>query len=102
MWSRAPTMPSMCSLARGARIRQCARSCSTRWRRGCARNFEGPIMKHVTLPCGETVPALGQGTWNIGDDPATRREEIAALQHGMDLGMTLIDTAEMYGEGNSE
>jgi aldehyde reductase len=59
-------------------------------------------MKRITLPCGETVPALGQGTWNIGEDPATRKEELAALRHGMDLGMTLIDTAEMYGEGNSE
>jgi aldehyde reductase len=56
----------------------------------------------VRLPSGESVPALGQGTWNIGDDPAARREEIAALRLGIDLGMTLIDTAEMYGEGLSE
>jgi diketogulonate reductase-like aldo/keto reductase len=54
------------------------------------------------LPCGEGVPALGQGTWNIGDDPARRGEEIAALQRGVDLGLTLIDTAEMYGDGRSE
>src|SRR3954469_12074379 len=55
-----------------------------------------------TLPCGEAVPALGQGTWNIGDDPALRQEEIAALRHGLDLGLTLVDTAEMYGDGRSE
>src|SRR5688572_32010513 len=59
-------------------------------------------MKHVTLPCGESVPALGQGTWNMGDEPERRQEEIAALRRGIDLGMTLIDTAEMYGEGASE
>lgn len=59
-------------------------------------------MKHVTLPCGESVPALGQGTWNMGDEPARRHEEIAALRRGIELGMTLIDTAEMYGGGRSE
>jgi diketogulonate reductase-like aldo/keto reductase len=59
-------------------------------------------MHHVTLPCGERVPALGQGTWNIGDDPANRKEEIAALRLGLDLGLRLIDTAEMYGDGRSE
>ncbi|MES2784848.1 MAG: aldo/keto reductase [Pseudomonadota bacterium] len=59
-------------------------------------------MKQVTLPCGETVSALGQGTWRMGDDPARRHEEITCLRRGIDLGMTLIDTAEMYGEGLSE
>jgi diketogulonate reductase-like aldo/keto reductase len=59
-------------------------------------------MKHVVLPCGESVPALGQGTWNIGDDPSRRREEITTLQRGIELGLTLIDTAEMYGDGRSE
>ena len=59
-------------------------------------------MKHVVLPCGESLPALGQGTWNIGDDPARRRDEIATLQRGIELGLTLIDTAEMYGDGRSE
>ncbi|KIF71826.1 oxidoreductase [Streptomyces sp. AcH 505] len=56
----------------------------------------------VTLPSGVEVPALGQGTWRMGDDPARRAEEIAALRRGIDLGMTLIDTAEMYGSGASE
>ena len=59
-------------------------------------------MKTVTLPSGETVPALGQGTWNMGDSAVSRAEEIAALRCGLDLGLTLIDTAEMYGEGRSE
>jgi len=59
-------------------------------------------MKRVALPCGETVPALGQGTWQVGDDPGQRNEEIATLQRGIDLGLTLLDTAEMYGDGRSE
>ena len=59
-------------------------------------------MKRITLPCGESVPALGQGTWNIGDDARHSTEEIATLRHGLDLGLTLIDTAEMYGDGRSE
>lgn len=59
-------------------------------------------MKTVRLPGGEDVPALGLGTWMMGDDPGRRADEIAALRRGLDLGMTLIDTAEMYGEGASE
>ena len=59
-------------------------------------------MKTVTLPSGERVPALGQGTWNIGDSRSTRAAEIATLRRGIDLGLTLIDTAEMYGNGRSE
>src|SRR6267142_7284703 len=59
-------------------------------------------MKIVTLPSGEKLPALGQGTWNMGDNRETRREEISTLQLGLDLGLKLIDTAEMYGEGKAE
>ena len=59
-------------------------------------------MKTVALPSGENVPAFGLGTWNIGDSPATRAEEIATIRLGLDLGVTLIDTAEMYGDGRSE
>jgi diketogulonate reductase-like aldo/keto reductase len=59
-------------------------------------------MNTVTLPTGEQVPALGQGAWNIGDHRATRAAEIATLRRGIDLGLTLIDTAEMYGSGRSE
>lgn len=59
-------------------------------------------MKAVTLPAGERVPAFGLGTWYMGEDPAKRTEEIATLRLGLDLGATLIDTAEMYGEGLAE
>jgi len=51
---------------------------------------------------GRSRSRLGQGTWNIGDSPASRPAEIATLQRGIELGMTLIDTAEMYGSGRSE
>lgn len=53
-------------------------------------------IRRVTLPSGESVPALGQGTWHLGERPSKRQDEIAALRLGLDLGMTLIDTAEMY------
>jgi diketogulonate reductase-like aldo/keto reductase len=56
----------------------------------------------VTLPSGETIPALGQGTWHMGEDSRRRADEIAALRLGIDLGMTLIDTAEMYADGGAE
>jgi diketogulonate reductase-like aldo/keto reductase len=56
-------------------------------------------MKQIALPCGETVPALGQGTWRMGEDPRLRSQEMDTLRHGIDLGMMLIDTAEMYGDG---
>lgn len=59
-------------------------------------------MKRVKLPSGEQVPALGQGTWYLGENRHTRPEEIATLRLGLDLGLTLIDTAEMYGEGLAE
>src|ERR1041385_2544361 len=59
-------------------------------------------MKTVRLPSGENVPAFGMGTWRMGDDAATQREELATLQLGLDLGATLIDTAEMYGDGRAE
>lgn len=53
-------------------------------------------MKTLLLPSGVSVPVLGQGTWRMGEDPSQRKAEIAALRLGVDLGMTLIDTAEMY------
>ena len=59
-------------------------------------------MKFVTITSDEKVPALGMGTWNMGDRRALRQEEIRSLQRGIDLGMGLIDTAEMYGEGIAE
>ena len=59
-------------------------------------------MRRVTLPSGESVPALGLGTWHMGERAADRKQEAAALRAGLDLGLTLIDTAEMYGEGGAE
>ena len=59
-------------------------------------------MHGVALPDAETVPALGQGTWKMGEERARRRHEIAALRAGIELGLTLIDTAEMYGDGRTE
>ena len=60
-------------------------------------------MKHIVrLKNGEEVPALGLGTWYLGDDAGRRAREIAALRTGIEKGMTLIDTAEMYGGGRSE
>jgi len=59
-------------------------------------------MKTVTLKDGESVPAMGQGTWMMGEKPGRRVDEMAALRLGVELGMTLIDTAEMYGEGAAE
>jgi aldehyde reductase len=59
-------------------------------------------MKLVTLPSGERVPAFGIGTWKMAEDSARREEEIATLRLGLDLGATLIDTAEMYGDGKAE
>lgn len=59
-------------------------------------------MRTTTTHEGIELPVLGQGTWRMGEDPFERKREIAALQRGLDLGMTLIDTAEMYGSGGAE
>ncbi len=59
-------------------------------------------MRTTKLPSGEVVPVLGQGTWYMGDEPRRRADEIATLRQGLDLGMTLVDTAEMYGDGAAE
>ncbi|MFE5144289.1 aldo/keto reductase [Streptomyces fagopyri] len=60
------------------------------------------LARTIALPSGEEIAALGQGTWYLGEDPARREQEIAALRLGVDLGMTVIDTAEMYGGGAAE
>ena len=59
-------------------------------------------MKTLHLPSGREIPILGQGTWRMGEDSSQKDAEIAALRLGLDMGMTLIDTAEMYGEGGAE
>ncbi|MCQ4313293.1 aldo/keto reductase [Pseudomonas stutzeri] len=59
-------------------------------------------MRTLKLADGSAVPVIGQGTWHMGENPAERSNEVAALRLGIELGMTLIDTAEMYGEGGAE
>jgi diketogulonate reductase-like aldo/keto reductase len=59
-------------------------------------------MRSVTLKTGETVPTLGLGTWHMGESGRGKAAEVEALQLGIDLGLTLVDTAEMYGEGGAE
>lgn len=59
-------------------------------------------IRQVRLPGGESVPALGQGTWYMGERASDRPAEIESLLRGMDLGLTLIDTAEMYADGGAE
>lgn len=59
-------------------------------------------MRELPLPAGGSLPVLGQGTWGMGERGADRAAEVAALRHGLDLGIRLIDTAEMYGSGGAE
>ncbi|MCW0001950.1 aldo/keto reductase [Pararhizobium sp. YC-54] len=56
----------------------------------------------TSLPSGKAVPVLGQGTWHMGEHKASAADETRCLRHGLDLGMTLIDTAEMYADGGAE
>jgi diketogulonate reductase-like aldo/keto reductase len=59
-------------------------------------------MRTVPLPSGERIPVLGQGTWGMAEDLSERDEELRALRLGLDLGLTLIDTAELYADGAAE
>ena len=59
-------------------------------------------MRHLRLPGGGDLPVLGQGTWGMGERRSARETEVAALRHGLGLGLGLIDTAEMYGNGGAE
>ncbi|RUW62669.1 aldo/keto reductase [Mesorhizobium sp. M7A.F.Ca.US.008.03.1.1] len=59
-------------------------------------------IRTTKLPSGETVQVLGQGTWKMGEDSRRRADEVNALKLGLDLGITLIDTAEMYASGGAE
>jgi diketogulonate reductase-like aldo/keto reductase len=60
------------------------------------------VMKTIRLPAGDRLPAFGMGTWKMAADPGARAEEIATLRLGLDQGISLIDTAEMYGDGRAE
>ena len=62
----------------------------------------GPVIRRIALPAGEKIPVLGQGTWHMAEVREQRNAEIGALRLGLELGMTLIDTAEMYAEGETE
>ncbi|WP_242334643.1 MULTISPECIES: aldo/keto reductase [unclassified Anaeromyxobacter] len=59
-------------------------------------------VRTIALPLGERIPALGLGTWFMAEDPSLRATERAALELGLDLGLTLIDTAELYADGRAE
>ena len=59
-------------------------------------------VRSTKLSSGESVPVLGQGTWHLAEGRHPREEEMLALRVGLDLGMTLIDTAEMYADGGAE
>ncbi|MUH00287.1 aldo/keto reductase [Scytonema sp. UIC 10036] len=59
-------------------------------------------VRTLKLPSGQSIPVLGMGTWRMGENTRHRQSEINALRHGLDLGLSLIDTAEMYGEGGAE
>jgi len=60
------------------------------------------MMRTLPLPSGQAIPILGMGTWQRGEHARNRQGEMAALRHGLELGLSLIDTAEMYGEGGAE
>ena len=70
--------------------------------REATQTDQAPKVRTTPLPSGRPMPVLGQGTWRMGEDPSDRESEAAALRFGLDLGMNLIDTAEMYGEGGAE
>lgn len=59
-------------------------------------------MREIQLSDGTSLPALGQGTWYMGESAAARAAEVRALRLGLDLGLTVIDTAEMYADGGAE
>jgi aryl-alcohol dehydrogenase-like predicted oxidoreductase len=59
-------------------------------------------MRTIAMPDGTTMPALGIGTWRMGERAAVRAAEVAAVRLALDLGATLIDTAAMFGEGEAE
>jgi diketogulonate reductase-like aldo/keto reductase len=59
-------------------------------------------MPTIELPSGQPIPILGQGTWHMAENPDRRRQELESLRLGIDLGMTLIDSAEMYADGGAE
>jgi diketogulonate reductase-like aldo/keto reductase len=78
------------------------------WKIGLQERQWSPTMtvteatRTIALPSGEHIPVLGQGSWHMAENPLNRKTEINALRVGIDLGMSLIDTAEMYADGGAE
>jgi diketogulonate reductase-like aldo/keto reductase len=70
--------------------------------RGALAESEMTAVPTTKLPSGDSVPVLGLGAWMMGESARHRKDEVAALRLGVDLGMNLIDTAEMYANGGSE
>src|SRR5262249_45485239 len=68
---------------------------------GVSAKFKSSI-RTAKLPSGEAIPVLGLGTWAMGEGGHPRKQEITAVRHALELGMTVIDTAEMYGDGATE
>ncbi|WP_397351984.1 aldo/keto reductase [Paenibacillus xylanexedens] len=64
--------------------------------------MHGNATRTILLPDGTALPAIGQGTWNMGEKQSSREEEVRALRSGIEQGLTVIDTAEMYAEGGAE
>ncbi|MEK4361936.1 aldo/keto reductase [Paenibacillus sp. FSL M8-0212] len=64
--------------------------------------MHGNQTRTILLPDGTALPAIGQGTWYMGEKQSSQEEEVRALRSGIELGMTVIDTAEMYAEGGAE
>jgi diketogulonate reductase-like aldo/keto reductase len=62
----------------------------------------GVAIPTTALPSGTKIPTFGLGTWRMGENARTRDDEVKALRHGIERGVTLIDTAEMYGDGEAE
>lgn len=77
-------------------------TCKTIARAGCYSEKAEEMNHEIKFADGTVVPSLGQGTWYMGEDESRRTDEVRALQHGIELGMTVIDTAEMYADGGAE
>src|SRR5215217_7681667 len=87
---------------RGVALAQLSKAGSARARTAPEGMELSAVLREVALPTGDTVSALGQGTWRMAEDATRRGTEIEALRLGLELGHTVIDTAEMYGEGAAE
>ena len=59
-------------------------------------------MRSVTLPSGNNMPVMGLGTWRMGEHRDQFEREVAVIRSALELGVRLLDTAEMYGEGGAE